>query len=503
MSLAPHAQATRRHRRMLAVLAALSATTVALTASASAGVVGTTTPDDVTAKVKLTKVSHDPYENPNAYHQTELEPDTYAWGDTIVSVFQTGRFPDGGSSNTGYATSVDGGETWTHGFMPETTVYADPPGPYARISDPVIAYDAKHDVWLANSLIVQGSNPLIVNRSTDGGLTFKKPLIVSDTGVGYDKNWIACDNWETSPYYGNCYVQVDDNGLGNLMMMFTSSDGGKTWTEADVAQASGLGGQPLAQPDGTVIVPYTANFGSVQSLVSNDGGETYTGPFTISTLTDHGVAFMRAPPLPTAEVGNNGRVYVVWQDCRFRSGCSTNDMVMSTSSNGKNWTDVVRIPIDGVGSTVDHFTPGLGVDPTTGGTSARLGLTYYYFPNGACAFDDCKLFAGFVSSTDGGSSWSSPKKVLGPLKLAWLPSAGGRFVGDYISTSFIDGRAYPVIANAKEGVCTLGDIDSCREFMVAPTNGLAAGGGAIRIGQELPVPDARSDHEVEAYPRAR
>src|SRR5262249_20695414 len=85
------------------------------------------------ANVALTKVSHDPYTNTNAYHSTQVEPDTFAWGNTIVAVFQTGRFPGGGSDDTGFATSTDRGKTWTHGFMPGTTIYADPPGQYGAI----------------------------------------------------------------------------------------------------------------------------------------------------------------------------------------------------------------------------------------------------------------------------------------------------------------------------------------------------------------------------------
>ena len=92
-----------------------------------------------------------------------MEADTFAWGDTVVAGFQTGRFSNGGATNNGFATSHDGGRTWTHGFLPYTTVAADPPGPYPRVSDPVVAYDAKHDVWLFNSLTVGAGNLLIVN----------------------------------------------------------------------------------------------------------------------------------------------------------------------------------------------------------------------------------------------------------------------------------------------------------------------------------------------------
>ena len=94
------------------------------------------------AAVPLRIISTDPYTNLSSYHQTEVEPDTYSFGSTIVAAFQVGRFSDGGSSNLGYATSTDNGATWTNGFLPSTTVYATPPGPWAttmrvRSSTPV------------------------------------------------------------------------------------------------------------------------------------------------------------------------------------------------------------------------------------------------------------------------------------------------------------------------------------------------------------------------------
>jgi hypothetical protein len=448
------------------------------------------------ANVPLTTVSTDPYTNPSSYHQTEVEPDTFAWGSTIVAVFQTGRFADGGSNNTGFATSTNWGATWTHGFMPGTTIYADPPGPYARISDPSIAYDAKHDVWLANSLIVDTKNVDVVNRSTDGGLTWTNPVIISaPTGShDYDKTWIGCDNFSQSPHFGNCYAEVDDYPLGDIVKMFTSTNGGKKWTEAAVATSHGLGGQPVAGPDGTVVVPFWADAGQIQSIVSNDGGVTFGGPYTVAPQQDHPVPFIRTEPLPTAEVDKNGKVYVAWQDCSFRKNCATNDIVYSTSKDGQSWSALKRIPIDPRNSTVDHYIPGLGVDPTTGGTHAHLALTYYYYPTDVCTSDTCRIYAGYVSSTNSGKTWSAPTQILGPLKLAWLPNAGGRFLGDYVSTSILGDLAFPVIANAKKGTCTLGQITSCKEFMVAPKDGLPVAGGAIAAGPERPIPGVRSDH---------
>ena len=54
--------------------------------------------------------------------------------------------------------------------------------------------------------------------------------------------------------------------------------------------------------------------------------------------------------------------YVSWSDCSFESGCSANDIVYSSSSDGIHWTAKMRIPLDPIGSGVDHFINGMGID---------------------------------------------------------------------------------------------------------------------------------------------
>jgi hypothetical protein len=469
-------------------------------AIAGAAVLGLTGSALATTQVSLTRVSKDPYTNTSSFHKTQLEPDTFSFGSTIVGVFQTGRFTDGGSSNIGWATSTDNGATWTHGFMPKTTVYASPPGPWDRISDPAVTYDPKHDVWMAEGLSLTGTTgeDVLVNRSTDGGLTWQNPVTAAhNPGTFFDKSWISCDTWAASPNYGNCYVEYDDAGAGDVMKMVRSTDGGQTWSAATVSSTFGLGGQPVAQPNGTVVVPFEGN--GIQALVSTDGGKTYSVS-TISTESDHGVGGgLRTEPLPSAEVDAAGNVYVVWQDCRFRSGCSSNDIVMSTSSNGKTWSSVVRIPIDATNSGVDHFIPGIGVDKSTSGSSAHLALTYYFYPTASCSFSTCQLEVGYVSSTDGGAHWTSPVKLAGPMKLKALPDTTlGPMVGDYISTSILaNGKADTVFAVAVKGTCTLGNITSCKEFMDAPTGGLSVLAGTNPASSAGVVWHGGSDHPAE------
>ncbi len=479
-----------RHRRILPFLAAVAIATIGLGAVAAAG-------------TTLIVLSVDPYTNTSSYHRTEVEPDSFAFGSTIVDAFQVGRFTDAGSSNIGWATSTDGGATWTNGFLPGITKYGTPAGPYDSVSDPSVAYDAAHGVWLIHSLPINLPSTVtpetLVSRSTDGGLTWGPPIhVTGGSGNNFDKTWIACDDWQASPFYGRCYAEVDDLNAGNRLRLSTSVDGGLTWFDATAPNSSVIGGQPVAQPNGTVVVPIDNGSGSrVQSFVSTNGGASYSGPFTVATISEHGVAGgLRTSALLSAEVDAEGRVYVVWQDCRFRASCRSNDIVMSTSLDGQAWSAVVRIPIDAVGSTADHFLPGLGVDRGTAGGAAHLGLTFYYYPQASCSPSTCRLSVGFVSSTDGGATWTAPVPVAGPFKNTWLPNtSSGRMVGDYMSTSFSGGVAWPAFIGARSGSCVLGQVTSCRESALTVVGGLAAGlGRTVAVAADRPVALGQSDN---------
>jgi hypothetical protein len=98
-----------------------------------------------------------------------------------------------------------------------------------------------------------------------------------------------------------------------------------------------------------------------------------------------------------------------------------------------------RIPTAAVGSGFDFFTMGLAVDKSTSGSSAHLGLAYYYYPDSTCT-NNCQLDVGFISSTNGGASWSTTEQLAGPMTLTWLPlTTQGFMVADYISTSIVPG----------------------------------------------------------------
>jgi hypothetical protein len=399
----------------------------------------------------LTQISSDPFTVPPGQHATEVEPHVLANGTTLVAAFQTGRIAPGGATAIGWATSTDGGTTWSHGFLPGLTT-GNGSGPYSAASDPAVAYDAKHGVWMIATLpIANNETPaVVVSRSTDGGFTWDDPVSVGANVDSSDKNWIVCDSTSTSPYYGNCYVEWDNPASGDEILMSTSTDGGLKWGPAKATANSsfGIGGQPLVQPNGTVVVPIETE--GISAYTSTNGGASWSSPVTVANIQAHTDAGgIRSGPLPSAALDGAGNVWVVWEDCRFRTSCSTNDLVYSTSSDGVHWSAVKRIPIDATTSTVDHFIPGIGIDPATSGSTAHVAIHYYYYPKSACTQSSCRLYVGYISSHNGGSTWNSHKTLAGPMQLGWLPnSQNGLMVGDYIATAFTNGVPHGVFAVA-------------------------------------------------------
>jgi hypothetical protein len=422
-------------------------------------------------------------------HHANVEPDSFSNGSTIVAAYQVGRIYDGGACAIGFSTSTNNGATWTSGLLPSLTKYTSPAGSFDRATDAAVAYDAQDNTWMISSLVLTEAGGvkgvgIYTSRSTDGGFTWGAPVAIPSTAgmVSPDKNWIVCDNTASSPFYGNCYTEWDDNGAGNRMEMSRSTDGGATWSVAATNNAGIIGGQPVVRADGTVIVPTAnANETAIGAFNSTNGGVSWSAVTTIATIKHHGVAgSLREGPLPSAEIDGAGNVYIAWTDCRFVRGCKANDIVVTHSLNatGTSWSAITRIPIDGINSGIDHFIPGLAVNKATSGASAQLGLTYYFYPKGSTA-----LSVGFTSSANAGSTWSTPQVITSGMKSTWAATTSqGRMVGDYISTSFgSDNLAHGIFGAANTPTtgaatsCTTSALDNCVAPIDTFTPGLASG----------------------------
>ena len=402
------------------------------------------------------RLAIDRLSDPEFRHATHVEPDSLSFGSTLVAVYQVGRAPAPGGSAAaiGFSTTRDGGRTWQSGLLPRLTRNNRPQGEWARASDPVIAYSARHGVWLASALVSSPGGPsgLSFHRSPDGR-AWSGPIVATSSvarDLAVDKQWATCDNWPQSPHYGRCYLAYTDLQRGSRISLQTSADGGLTWS-APIGSPDNAGRnvnqspavQPVVRPDGELVIVFLGD-DRIATTRSTDGGRTLSREQLVSAARPVATPNFRAFSLPSADVDSTGRVYVAWMDCVFRPVCSGDgaDLVLARSStDGTRWEPTSRIAVAPQTPGNWYALPGLSVDP---GRQDRLGLAYYRL-NAGGAIDAFRS-----TSIDGGRTWSRPTRLTPEsIRRSWLPvTQYGPMIGDYISTSFVDGRLIPVIVVA-------------------------------------------------------
>lgn len=390
--------------------------------------------DSVAADCELVgrRLSRDPYTNPESQHESEVEPDSFTFGRTTVSVFQVGRRFDGAATNIGFAVTTDDGRTWRNGLLPGLTVASVPPGPHARASDPVIAYDAKHGTWLASTLAIEpGTTRLAINRSPDGA-TWGNALVAAaesaPDGITFDKNWIACDNGRASPYFGRCYLAYTHSTDDDMLEVISSDDGGLTWSApVDVGPQPAVGVFPVIRPSGELVLVYLWEirpFGIAASR-SSDGGASFEPPVRIADAwrSTCGPRGLRAFPLPSADVDSAGRVWATWHDCP-QPGAPA--VVYVATLDGASWGAPRAVT-----SGSDALLPAIGIDAATG----RVAIAYHRSRAGGI---DVEL----IESTAGGSRFGAPRRLSArTMRLEWMPdTTSGRMLGDYVSVHYVTGR---------------------------------------------------------------
>src|SRR6266404_5138608 len=151
---------------------------------------------------------------------TEIEP-SIAVNPTnpknVVTVYQLSRIADGGDATNGFASSFDGGKTWTSGTLPGLTTFPGQGGVFERASDAVVAFGPDGTVY-ANSLVFDFNkneglrSGIAVNVSKDGGRHWGPPVIFQNDNLGglNDKNWIVVDMGKgPGHHFGRVYVVWD------------------------------------------------------------------------------------------------------------------------------------------------------------------------------------------------------------------------------------------------------------------------------------------------------
>ena len=358
-------------------------------------------------------------------------------------------------------------------------------GPWTRISDPAVAYDPLHNVWMISTLAIDDS---VVGRGDpDEPLDRRRPHLGRPVTTSTLERLLLRQELDHVRHVAaEPALRQLLPGVGRLRgYMSTSTDGGLTWGAAeDPGRSAGSAASRSCSrtaPSSSRTRAARASARSARPTVATRG----CASVAVAQVSEHGVAGnLRTSPLPSAEVAGDGKVYVAWQDCGFRTGCTSNDIVYSTSMDGVAWTAKARVPIDPTNSGVDHFIPGFAVDRSTSGEHARASRSATTTTRSPTAAATCQLTVGFISSTDGGATWTQPRKVGGPISLSWIASTNqGVMVGDYMSTSFAGGNfAFPVFAVAKAA-----------RRAHASTSGRTARGSTSTLPSSEPLVRARKD----------
>ncbi len=297
--------------------------------------------------------------------------------------------------------TYDLGDSWTksdfNGFEEGVTLGG---------GDPMFAFDdagALYFSWLrfaAQDDLASGQIGLYATESLDGGLTWKdfpNPIaehsftdfvLLSDLETFVDKQWMASDHSDSSPYKGNVYIAYLNLDVEEELY--------------DIVIKTKQKGQ--------------SEFDSVEVKVSHDN--KILAQFV------------------NVEVDNKGNIYVIYlsdDDPRL----DRNGIYLAMSSDGgKVFTEPQRItefhfpdfgsgrlPIEGINSQRLYPCPQLGLDRSGGEYEGRMYLTFTAYGISSLTTDGADIY--IMYSDDQGLSWSDPLIVnddLDPTKDQYYPS---------------------------------------------------------------------------------
>ena len=346
----------------------------------------------------------------------------------LVACVVLGAFPAGGAS----AQSVEGRVT------ANARVGADNPDPFRGGDIPAVAADPSdpRHIVMINQNFVAGECEYRV--TFDGGRSWEVGKLRAPDGFLSP----PCRTLSSGGYphvnqslaFGtgqNVYTVFDSpkgpqqvygapsfgQGQADSVLVARSSDGGRTFNTAVVAIAAPEGAafpfyiRPTlgvqARPDGdrlfvaawgvAVTSGGPADGAGERRLVtasSVDGGTTWSAPVDASAPGEQ----VREPSAPV--VGPDGAVYVAWRN-RDIGAAPSNVIIGKSTDGGGTWVRTLAGAVTGLGQGAGGGMPQLGVDRASG----ALYLLYQETePHG-----DLDIF--FQRSTDGGATWSSPRRV--------------------------------------------------------------------------------------------
>jgi len=458
---------------------------------------------------------------------TQMEPSLAAHGDTIVCGFTDSRGLWGSGTLSGYAWSVDGGQTWTDGGS-----LANPVAPMLVFGDPTLATDFQgrwyylSELDRGNGLYGPGSGGLNVvlhrGRFIGAALFWEPPLIVAGSATerldtahlaidpAHDRVYVAFTN-VTSTVAPNGQIEVVTlNQQGsNILSRVVVQPQTPGVNHAGTRIAVGPNGEVYCAYQGAVFAGTDGQGPGTQKIVrSLDFGASFSPPVAVATVVE---SWLSGPPganreeesveFPSLAVDRSngphrGRVYITWHDAVQRDFSGTLVATPETvNPNGSpqdaqalpavsppnagwqitgglwstDWSDWYRF----TGQAGDHMR--MIVSPTISTLNLRMVLR--------CAG------AGGVVDTTLAASWRSPGDQV--FFLFTLPSSGDYYIGLFRIGSA--GGGYQAYLRRAATTLPSAAIDHRDVVVVSSADGVSGWSGKVRVHDDTGFTD-------QAYP---
>lgn len=301
------------------------------------------------------------------------------------------------------------------------------------------------------------------------------------TAVFNDKNWLSVDRSPSSPYFGRLYLTWTQfrsaTGTGNgsePIMVSVSTDGGATFLNPKQLSPAGnngtgngrQGSSSSVSADGTAYVVFEQ--ASIQVLtVSHDGGISWSKPSTIAAVNDI------ADPIPGANFRTDSfltlaadprpGLHTLWASWATATSTGGRIVVTRSSDGGATWAAPTTVSTATEGYA---FYQGLAVAPTGRVDVAYQAMTTLdptTFGTGNASID-----AYAVSLPVGSSTWSTPVRistVSSDPAVSAQNNLQRQFMGDY-NTLVDDGTTAWFISTDTRAGKGCPAVDAYQHFLV-------------------------------------
>lgn len=352
--------------------------------------------------------------------------------------------------------SMDGGRTWRdNGPLPGSLKGLD------EVVDVTLAFDDEGVAYLLSLAIYNDYNAIILYVSRDGGRTWGAPTPIPHAGtsavlalLAQDKEWITVDNHgpdrdgKPGPLYA-CWSARTFTLVGTrvrAMVVTRSLDQGKSWSVpisvSDPAEIPN-GCHVVTGPAGELYVIWS-DFSQqhIRIVKSVDEGVTFTRPVSVTGFVDLGNppnTRFRNRIFPSAGVGRDGAVTIVWPDGRYGD---TDIFAIRSRDGGTTWGRRVRINDDAPANGHWQFQPAISVAP-----NGRIDVFFYDRRNDPREY----RIDAFLARSTNGITWRNFRLT----QRMWNPAAGAQgptqFIGDYQAVLALDGQTIALWTDTRTG----------------------------------------------------